>query len=176
MSGEALLSEVGLADGGRLALYPGRLVHIGRTRSETFALAHLAAVRIAFDREPRKLGGAIAFAAAALLLALAGPAVAAWARGLAAASAAPGRSEALDALLASVFSALASIAAAMPAAAAALLATGVALAALWWYGRTTLTLAIGAAERSFSARGRDAALTAFAEAVAERVAELGRRS
>jgi hypothetical protein len=175
VSAEALLSEVELPDGARLALYSGRLVHAGRARSETVALAHLASVRIAFEREPRKLAGAVAFGAAALVLALAGPPLAAWARGLAAASAAPGRNESLDALLASVFSALAAAAATMPAAAAVLLALGGALAALWWYGRTTLTLAFGAAERAFSARGRDAALAAFAEALAERLAELTRR-
>ncbi|MEW5863951.1 MAG: hypothetical protein AB1773_10220 [Pseudomonadota bacterium] len=82
MRADELLAETELPGGGRLALYPGRLVHTGAAGSETVALAHLASVRIAF----------------------------------------------------------------------------------------------GAAERSFSARGRDAALAAFAEALADRLGELAHRS
>lgn len=172
MSGDRLLAEVGLGRDS-LSLYPGRLVHRSDAVTETMPLAQLASVRIAFEREAGKLGGAIALgAAAALLLAIAAP-LRNWLAALAGkAVAEPGARESLETVLHAVFSALAAAVGTFPAFAAALLAAGAVLTGLWLYGRTTLTLCFAATERALSLRGRNAALMEFAEALAARLSEL----
>lgn len=166
-----LLAEVQVG-GGMLSLYQGRLVHRGDAVTETIPLAQLASVRIAFEREAGKLGGAIALGAvAALLLAIAAP-LRAWLAALAGKAVEPGARESLDTLLHSVFTALAGVAGALPWIATVLLIAGAALAALWAYGRSTLTLSFAATERVLSLRGRNAALLDFSETLAARLAEL----
>lgn len=56
MTADALLAETELPGGGRLALYPGRLVHTGAAGSETVALAHLASVRSRDEALADRLG------------------------------------------------------------------------------------------------------------------------
>lgn len=171
MNRDGLLAEVQVR-GGLLSLYEGRLVHRGDAVTETIPLAQLASVRIAFEREAGKLGGAIALGLVAALLLLAAAPLRAWLVALAGKAVEPGARESLDSVLHSVFSALASVAGALPSIAAALLVAGAALAALWAYGRTTLTLSFAAAERVLSLRGRNAALIEFAESLAGRLAEM----
>lgn len=174
MNPDALQSEVDLG-GGRLALYPGRLVHRSEAVTETVPLSQLASVRIAFEREAGKLGGAVALGTvAALLFAVAAP-LRNWLAALAGKTVPePGARESLETVLQSVFSALAAVAGAFPALAFGLLVVGAALVALWWYGRTTLTLCFAATERAFAVRGRNSALLEFAEALGSSVAELTR--
>lgn len=171
MSRDDLLAEVQVG-GGMLSLYQGRLVHRGEAVTETIPIAQLASVRIAFEREAGKLGGAIALGlVAAVLLVVAAP-LKGWLATLAGKVAEPGARESLESVLHSVFSALAGVAGALPSIAAALLVAGAALAALWVYGRTTLTLCFAATERVLSLRGQNAGLLEFAETLAGRLAEL----
>lgn len=166
----------GALRGAQLTLYPNRIVLQGGGAMETVPLAHLAAVRVAFGREPRKLNWAIALAVTALLLAsIAGP-LQSFASAAAAEVAEHARREASAggvprALIAS-FRALGGFASLLPAAAAALAAWAAALAAFYWLGRTTLTLSFGAVQRAYAVRGRDRLLHDFAESVGRKLAEL----
>lgn len=171
MNRDGLLAEVQVR-GGLLSLYQGRLVHRGDAVTETIPLAQLASVRIAFEREAGKLGGAIALGLVAALLLLVAAPLRAWLVALAGKAVEPGARESLESVLHSVFSALAGVAGALPSIAAALLVAGAALAALWAYGRTTLTLGYAATERAHAVRGRNPALIEFAEALAGRLAEM----
>jgi len=171
MSPDHPLAEVQVG-GGMLSLYQGRLVHRSDAVTETVPLAQLGSVRIAFEREGGKLGGAIALALAAALLLLVAAPLSVWLATLAGKVAEPGSRESLESVLHSVFSVLAGVAGALPSIAVMLLVVGAAFAALWLYGRTTLTLCFAATERALSLRGRNLALLEFAEALARRLAEL----
>ena len=163
----------GLARGSHLALYPRCLVHRGESQLETLPLAGIASLRVAFLRDSRKLGWAIALVAVALvLLALAGPL-----GSLAAESAsdmASGGSQGVAKALYALFRFLEGVASVMPAAALACALGGAGLGILGWRGSTTLTLTLGGAERVYRVRGRDTLLLDFAEMVSERLAALAR--
>lgn len=137
---------------------------------ETVPLAQLASVRVAFERDPRKLNWAIGLLVVALLLvAVSGPmhgGVTALAAGIKEHS---GR-ESLDSLLLASFSVLGRIARSLPMLAAILAAIAAALAAFFWMGLTTLTLSFAATERFYSVRGRSPLLIQFAELVAAQLA------
>jgi hypothetical protein len=182
MNADAPLAEFefrsGALRGSTLTLYPNRLVHRGGDESESVPLAHLAAVRIAFAREPAKLGWAIALVALALVLAaLAGPL-----QGFAAAAAAEVATHArpqspgggVSALLLESFRVLGAAAALLPALAAALAACAAALGALYGLGVTTLTLTLAAVERAFPVRGRSRPLFDFAEDLSRELARIAR--
>lgn len=171
MSRDALVAEARVGDGA-LSLYPDLLVHRSDAVTETIPLAQLASVRIAFEREAGKLGGAIALGLVAALLLLVAAPLRAWLAALAGKAAEPGARESLESVLHSVFSALAGLAGALPWIAAAALVGGTVLAALWAYGRTTLTISFAATDRVLSLRGRDAALIEFAESLAARLGAL----
>jgi hypothetical protein len=155
--------------GGRLALHADRFVHHDGDASETVPLVHLASVRVAFERDERKLHWAIGLLVVALLVALsAGPLQSAVAGTLARVGDAA-RRESFDAFLATAFTALGALASLLPALAAALAAGAAALLAYFWIGATSLTLAFAATERAFVVRGRNGLLVSFAEAVAEQL-------
>lgn len=160
----------GAQRGSRLTLYANRLVHQGGDSMETVPLAQLAAVRVAFERNPRKLNWAIALLVCALILAtVSGPLQ----RGIAAAVAKvgdPARPESLDAVLLGVFNALGGFASILPGLAAALAASAVALLFFFWLGVTTLTLSFAAVERAYAVRGRNQSLFEFCDAVAGQLA------
>jgi len=64
----------GLLRGTQLALHPSCLVHRSAHHVETLPLAGMTAVRVAFQRDTRKLGWGIALVVIALvMLAVAGP-------------------------------------------------------------------------------------------------------
>jgi hypothetical protein len=156
--------------GARLVLHANRLEHLGADAMEMVPLAQLASVRVAFERDPRKLNWAVALLVVALILAvIAAPLQG----GIGAAAAKLGdqaRRESLDAVLLGAFNALGAIASLLPALAAALAAGAAALLAYFWLGVTVLTLAFAATERSFAVRGRNRALFDFAHAVAGQLA------
>ena len=160
----------GAQRGSRLTLYANRLLHHGGDSMETVPLAQLASVRVAFERDPRKLNWAIGLLVVALLLvAVSGPmhgGVTALAAGIKEHS---GR-ESLDSLLLASFSVLGAIARSLPMFAALLAAIAAALAALFWMGLTTLTLSFAATERFYAVRGRNPLLLQFAELVATQLA------
>ena len=164
--------------GSQFTLYPGRLLHEGGDVVEHMPLAHLAAVRIEFAREGRKLKWAIIFlVVAAILTGLSGPlqgiAASAWnevAEHAKRENASGGVSSALQV----AFRAMERGAATLPTIALALGAWAAVLLFLFWWGRTTLTLTVAAVEREYSVRGRDGMLVSFADALSERLAELSR--
>jgi hypothetical protein len=166
----------GALRGSQLTLYANRIVLQGAGAMETVPLAHLASVRVAFEREPRKLNWMIGLALVALVLAvMAGP-LQGWADAAAAQVVEHTRSESggggIPAALIVTFRALGGLASVLPAAAAALGAWAAALAVLYWLGLTRLTLSFGATERVYAVRGRDPLLREFAESVGKQLAEL----
>lgn len=162
--------------GSQFTLFPGRLVHDGGAMLEHMPLAHIAAVRIEFAREPGKLKWAVIFLVIAVLLGM----VSSPLRGVAATAAAEvaehakreGANGGVAGALQLSFHALERAAAALPAAGFALGVWAAILLGLFAWGRTTLTLAFGAVEREYSVRGHDRSLVAFADAVSERLAQL----
>lgn len=177
MSADMLQAEFefrsGARRGSRLTLYPNRIVHWGGNAMETVPLAHLASVRVAFEREPRQLNWGIALLViAALLLAVSAP-LQDWTAAAAARIGEHARRESLDAVLQSVFMALGALARALPFAAGALAAVALALGVLFVLGSTRLTLSFAASERNFAVLGRNQPLLEFAEALSGRLADCG---
>jgi hypothetical protein len=162
----------GLLRGSHLALYANCLVHRGETQLETFPLATVSAVRVAFERNPRKLGwGAGLIVIAFVLLAIAGPL-----GGLAnyGASEMSASSQGVARALLALFRLIEALAAALPVLALGAALGGVALIVLGWHGETTLKVTLSGAERAYAVRGRDTLLLDFAEAVCERLMLLKR--
>ena len=162
----------GLARGSYLTLYANCVVHRSESHLETIPLATLASVRVAFERNARRLGwGAGLVVLALLLLAIAGPLGA-----LAGAAAAEmvASTQGVARALHGLFRFIEALAHILPIFALGAALGGIALIVLGWLGDTTLTLSIGASERSYAVRGRDTKLLDFAEAVCERLMLLAR--
>jgi len=177
VSNDLPVAECNVRGGAQLTLYPNRVVLHGGGAMETVALAQLASVRVAFEREPRKLRWALILAAIAVLLfwvarPLQGIAVSAAAevaesiRRESTAGGVPG-------VLLATFNALGGFARSLPKLGAALVIWAGALGALWLLGVTTLTLSFAAVERAFPVRGRNRSLFDFAESVGTEIAERG---
>ncbi|HEX7053587.1 MAG TPA: hypothetical protein VF211_06580 [Burkholderiales bacterium] len=159
--------------GSHLALYPRCLVHRSESQLETVPLAAIAALRVAFQRDGRKLGWGVALVLIALLLlAIAGPlgSVASQSATDMASAGTQGVARALYGF----FRFVEGLAALLPAAALACALGGAALGIYGWRGTTTLTLTLGGGERVYRVRGRDTLLLDFAEMVSERLAALAR--
>ena len=160
----------GAQGGSRLTLYAGRLAYQGGDAMETVPLAHLAAVGVAFERDPVKLNWAIALLVLALiLLSVSGPISSGIASLVAGIKEHTGR-ESADSVLLATFSVLGGLARLLPFLAALLAAIAVALLALFWLGMTTLNLSFAGGERSYAVRGRNPLLIQFAEVVAAQLA------
>ena len=158
--------------GSQLMLYPRCLVHRSASQLETVPLARVTSIRVSFKREARRLGWGIAAVIVALaLLAISGP-LGNLAHGAAQEMAASGQGVARA--LYSLFRFVELVAALLPAIALAAAIGGAMLAVLGWRGSTTLTLALGGAERAYSVRGRDTRLLDFAEMAAERLMSAAR--
>jgi hypothetical protein len=156
--------------GARYTLYANRLTLHGSDALETVPLTHLAAVRVAFERDARKLNWAIALGLVALLLdSISGP-LQSWMAELAAKVGASGGRESLESALVAVFTALGALARAMVPVALLLFAGAAALVFFFWLGQTLLTLSFAATERVCAVRGRDRSLFDFAELLAEQLA------
>ena len=164
-------AEFELGGGARLKLYSNRLVHEGGVAHvEIIPYAHLASVRVAFERDPRKLRWAVGLGVlASVLWAIAGP-LGRWFAGFA--SKMTDGSQ-LEAVLLTVFNALVALARMLPLIALAIGALALALAAFFVIGRTTFTLAFAATERAFSKLGRNRRLIEFAEILGAHLAERG---
>jgi len=156
--------------GSQLILYPRCLVHRNDAELETVMRTRVTAIKVSFNRDAMKLGWGIALVLGALLLlALAAP-LGSFAHGAAQELAANGVARVLYSLLR--FAEF--VATVLPALALAGVIGGAMLAVLGWRGSTTLTLALGGAERAYSARGRDKQLLDFAEMAAERLMVVSR--
>ena len=162
--------DSGAQRGSHLTLYPNRLVHHGGDSMETVPLAQLAAVRVAFERDPHKLNWAIVLLVIALILAAVSGPLQSGVGSLAAGIKEHAGRESLDAVLLASFSALGGLARLLSPIAAVLAAIAVALLVSFLLGRTTLTLSFAAVERGYSVRGRNRLLVEFAETLAERLA------
>jgi hypothetical protein len=163
----------GLLRGSHFTLYSTCLIHRGEQLLENVPLASIASLRVAYERDPRKLGWGISLLIIALLLfAISGP-LEELAAGAAAEMAAAGGSGVAKALygLFRFFGALASL---LPLAGFACAAGGVALGVLGWLGSTTLVLDLAGSQRVYAVRGRNPALLDFSEAVSERLMSLKR--
>jgi hypothetical protein len=165
-----LLTEFDFGSGGRLALYTNRVVLHGSDAMESVPLAHLASVRVAFERDPRKLNWAVGLLVLALILVMASGPLQGLATALAAGIKEQLGRETFDAVLLSSASALHALARLLSPLAAALTVLAAALLVFFWIGLTTLTLSFAATERAFPVRGRNGLLVQFAEAVAEQLA------
>ena len=114
MSLETPLAEFEIGSGpqrgSRLTLFASRLVHHGGDSMEAVPLAQLAAVRVAFERDPRKLNWAIALLVIALILAAVSGPLQSWISALAAGIKEHAGRESLDAVLLASFSALGGLA------------------------------------------------------------------
>ncbi len=160
----------GARRGARFTLYANRLVLAGGDTMETIPLAHLASVRVAFERDARKLNWAIGLLVLALIFALVSGPLQAWMTDLASKVAASAGRESLEAVLISVFGAVRLFARMLFPTALLLAAGAVALLVYFWLGQTTLTLAFAATERVCAVRGRDPQLVDFADLLGERLA------
>jgi hypothetical protein len=158
--------------GSQLLLYPRCLVHRGEQHLETMLLAHIAAIRVSFDRDRRRLGWGIACVVIALfLLMLSAP------LGMLAHSAAQDMAASAQGVARALYSFFRFVeltAAVLPAVALAAAIGGAALAVFGWRGSTTLTLSLGCSERRYRVRGRDTLLLDFAQLAAERLMALPR--
>ena len=163
----------GAQRGSRLALYADRLVHQGDDLMEAVPLAHLAAVGVAFERDPRKLNWAVALLLAALVLAAISGPLQGWIASITSKVGDPARRESLDAMLYGVFNALGGFASILPGIALALAVSAAALLVFFWLGATVLTLAFAATERSYAVRGRNRLLIDFAHVAAEQLSRRG---
>jgi len=164
-------AEFDLGGGARLKLYSNRLVHEGGLATvEILPYAHLASVRVAFERDMRKLKWAIGLSIAAIGLGLLSAPLARW---LGALAAKLGDGSQLESVLHTVFNALVALAQMLPVFALVLGGIAVALAVVFAVGRTTFTLAFAATERSFSKLGRNRQLIEFVEILGGRLAERG---
>jgi hypothetical protein len=161
----------GAQRGARFTLYANRLVFTGTDAMETVPLAHLAAVRVAFERDARKLHWAIGLGVAALVLALVSGPLQSWMTDLSSKVAASAGRESLEAVMLAVFGAVGHLARLMSPVALMLTAIAAVLLGFFWLGHTTLTLAFAATERSCAVRGRNRQLMDFADLLGERLAE-----
>lgn len=163
----------GLLRGSHLTLYPNCLVHRGESLLETLPLATVGAVRVVFERDPRSMRWGMGLLFVALvLLAVSGP-LATFASGAAGEMAAAGGQGVARALQA-LFRFLEAVAAFLPVLALAAAVAGAALAGFGWLGSTTLSVLFGGHERRYPARGRNAQLLDFTEALARQVTSLKR--
>lgn len=175
MSNDLPITECRLGGGAQLTLYPNRVVLQGGKATETVALGQLASVRVAYEREPRKLRWALILGAIAVLLFWVARPLHGIATSAATEVAESIRREAsaggVPPVLLATFNALAAFARALPKIGTALLVWAGALGALWLLGVTTLTLSFAAVERAFKARGRRTELFEFGDAVGTEIAE-----
>ena len=151
--------------GSELVLYRSSLVHRGGVELETLQIAAIAALRVAFSRDERRLGWGIALVVAALLfLAISAPLAS-----VAGGAAADVNAQGVGRLLISFLRGVEAIASSLPVASLLCTLGGTFLIVRGWQGHTTLTLNFGAFERSYAARGRDPLLLDFADRLSARL-------
>ncbi len=153
--------------GSQLMLYPRCLVHRSDSQLETVPLSRVTAVRVSFEREPRRLGWGIGCLLIALLLLAISAPLGSFAHG--AAEDMTANAQGVARALYHLFRFTETLAALLPAIALAGAVAGAMLAVLGWRGSTTLTLTLGGSQRDYSVRGRDTRLLDFSEKLAERL-------
>lgn len=170
----------GALRGSSLTLYPACLVHRGAAQFDVMALGGIGAVRVAYERDARRIGwgvtlGLVAlavFAVSGVLADLAGDAandMASRMRGDY-----PLAGQGIVASLHAAFLFLQALAEALPIAAGALGLWGLALIGIGALGSTTFAVAVGASERAYAVPGRNTKLFDFAEMVGEALSQARR--
>jgi hypothetical protein len=154
-------------------LYSNCLVHRSDTHLETLPLAAIASLRVAYERDMRKLGWGVSLVIIALIVFAISAPLAELAGGAAAEMAAAGGHGVARALY-GLFRFLWSVANMLPFVAFAGALAGIALAVLGWLGSTTLVLDLAGSERAYAVRGRNPGLLDFSEAICERLMSLKR--
>jgi hypothetical protein len=163
----------GALRGTHFTLYATCLVHRGDNHLETLPLAGIASLRVAYERDPRRIGwGIVLLAVALVLFAVSGPL--AELAGAASAEMATSGGTGVARALYGLFRFLLGVANALPYAGFLIALGGIALGALGWLGRTTLVLDLAGAERLYAVRGRNPGLLDFSEAICERLMSLKR--
>ena len=170
----------GALRGTQLTLLEARLLHLGIDTTEITALDAIASVRIAFERDLRRIGWGVALGVVALaVFALAAPLDAFVGRGLADVSAQLARDGAqasgLAHFLESALGLLGFAAGLMPMVAFALFASGALLVVRGWSGDTALAVTLPSVEREFRVPGREPLLMDFAENLSQAIASRMRR-
>ncbi len=159
---------VGGLRGSELALYRSCLVHRGGGHMETMPLSGIASMRVAFERDGRQLSWGMGLVLAALIcIAISAPIGAAATQ--AAAEVASTGGQGIGRALVSFFRVVEAVAYFLPVVALGGALGGAFLIVRGWQGGTTLTLNVAGYERSYPARGRDALLLDFADAVSARL-------
>ncbi len=157
--------------GTQLSLYGTRLLHHGVGRMDSMALGAIAAVRVGYERDVRRMvWGVVLVVLALVLFAVAGPLSGAAAETAAEVSG----NHSIAQLLRGTLHVLGALASLLPAVGVACLLGGGALAAFGWIGTTTLVLSLPASDRAYAVRGQNRMLVDFAELLAERVAQSAR--
>ena len=159
--------------GSHFTLYANVLVHRSETHLETLPLAGIASLRVAYERDPRRVGWGVALIVIALILFSISAPLVELAGGAAAEMAAAGGHGVARALH-GLFRFLWSVAHALPFVAFAAALGGIALGVLGWLGSTTLVLDLAGSERAYAVRGRNPGLLDFSEAICERLMSLKR--
>ena len=163
--------------GDTLTLYPDSLVHRGGSELEAIPLNAIAAVRVTFERNANLIGWAVSLLVAALLLWLVAEPLGSVAARLAdelraqLGSDSTAARSGVPAALLGLLRLVQAIAGILPLLAALFAMAGVALGALGWFGRTTLYVSLGAAERIYRVLGRDSVLLEFCEIVGGQVVQ-----
>jgi hypothetical protein len=158
----------GVLRGTHLTLHPTCLVHRSDNHFETLPFAAITALRVAFERDARKLGWGIALIVSALvLLAIAAP-LGGFAAGTAA-EIAQANPQGVGRALHSFFRLVEGVASLLPVVALICVIGGGALGALGWMGSTLLSVSLPGADRLYRVRGRDSLLLDFAETFSERL-------
>lgn len=158
--------------GSHLTLYANCVVHRSEEELETIPLVSMASVRVAFERDPRRIGwGVVALLVALVLYAISAPLAAV--ADSAAADVAGGASG-VAAALHGLFRIVGAAARALPFIALLGALGGAALLALGWLGVTVLSFSFAGGEREYPVRGRNKTLIEFAEAVSQKLMQLKR--
>ncbi len=158
--------------GSHLTLYANCVVHRSETELETVPLVAVASVRVAFDRDPNRIAwGAVAVVVALVLFAISSPLATV---ADAAAADVAGNPSGVAAALHTLFRIVGAGARGLPFLAVAGGLGGAALVALGWLGVTVLSLAFAGGTRDYLVHGRNAALSDFAEAIAQKLMQLKR--
>jgi len=163
----------GALRGTHFTLYASCLIHRGENHLETLPLAAIASLRVAYERNARRIGWGVALLIVAVVLfSISGPIVEfADAR---AAEIAKNEANAVTRLLVALFGFLSTVAKALPFVGVLIGLGGIALGVLGWLGNTTLVLDFAGSERVYPVRGRNPGLLDFSEAVCERLMSLKR--
>jgi len=163
----------GLLRGTHFTLYATCLTHRGENHLETLPLAGIASLRVAYERNTRRIGWGVALLIVALVLFTVSGPLAEFA-GNRAADMVKTDANAITNALHGLFLFFRAVAKSLPFLGALIALGGVALAVLGWIGSTTLVLDLAGSQREYPVRGRNPGLIDFSEAVCERLMSLKR--